>query len=346
MLHVRFSVLLFQLLITVSVLTPEILSGQQLNRYEFISQHMGTEFQVVFYASDPAVAEEASEAVFNRIEELNEIMSDYLETSELNRLSQTSGTGNYIEVSKPLYDVINRSVQISDEANGRFDITVGPYSHIWRGINRMSEPQLPTPEELRRAGKSVGNQFIDINDDAKKIRLEKQNMILDLGGIAKGYATDEGLKILETFGITSAFVNGGGDISIGDPPPGQLGWNIAIPLMSADAPKFMELSLANRAISTSGDQYQFIEIDGTRFSHIIDPVTGLGITDRIQVTIISKNGMDADAYASALNVMDFKKAKTFVKSNHGIEACIQKEYKDDVMIWMSDGFYPFLKPEK
>ncbi len=345
MLNVRFSLFLFHLFATLFGLTTELLSGQQLNRFEFKSQHMGTEFQVVFYAPDSSIAQKASEAVFSRIEELNEIMSDYLESSELNQLSKTSGSGNYIEVSKPLFEVLKRSVRISDETNGQFDITVGPYTHLWRGINRMTEPQLPAPEELRQAGESVGYQFIELDDNTKKVRLEKQDMILDLGGIAKGYATDEGLKILEGFGITSAFVNGGGDISIGDPPPGELGWTIAIPVMNTAQPEFIELLIANRAMTTSGDLYQYIEIDGTRFSHIIDPLTGLGKTERIQVTVISKKGLDADAYASALNIMGFEKAKAFTKSKKGIEALIQKDDEAGLTVWKSDGFYSFMKPE-
>jgi FAD:protein FMN transferase len=318
-------------------------SNGEFERYEFVSVHMGTEFQLVFYASDSITAERASNAVFNRIEELNTIMSDYLEESEINRLANTAGSGNFVEVSSPLFEVVKRSLEISKETNGRFDITIGPYSRIWRGINREQNPQLPSPQELREASKKVGFQLISIDQESRQIRLNQEGMLLDLGGIAKGYAADEGLGVLDQFGIRSAFVNGGGDIAVGDPPPGLQGWNIAIPLLNVDEPEFMELSLSSQAITTSGQLYQNIEIDGVEYSHIIDPFTGIGITEKVQVSVISEYGIDADAYASALSVMGIDQATQFVRDQEEIEAFIQYVSEEGIESWQSDGFNEYVK---
>jgi FAD:protein FMN transferase len=224
-------------------------------------------------------------------------------------------------------------------------ITVFKERNMWRGINREAEPQLPSQDELSRAGKSVGFDLIRTDNKAKSIKLKEPDMILDLGGIAKGYAADEGLKVLNAFGISSAFVNGGGDISIGDPPPGRSGWVIAIPYLDPVSPDYLELNITGKAVTTSGHQYQFVEIEGIKYSHIINPFTGIGITDGSQVSVIAGNGMDADAFASALSVMEFDDAIEFVKNKPGLEALIQKVSSGDAQIWKSDGFNTYIKTE-
>ena len=131
-------------------------SAQDLNRYEFESRHMGTRFQIILYADSDSIAQSASYSAFATIEHLNNILSDYLPDSELSRLSQNSGAGKQIPVSKPLFELLDRSKNISRKTNGWFDITIGPYTHIWRGLNRMSDPALPSKSELITAASQVG----------------------------------------------------------------------------------------------------------------------------------------------------------------------------------------------
>ena len=129
------------------------------------------------------------------------------------------------------------------------------------------------------------------------VLLKLPGMQLDLGGIAKGYAADEALATLRARGIKSALVAVGGDIAIGDAPPGQQGWRIGL------EPVGGELLLHNAAVSTSGDTEQFREIGGVRYSHIIDPKTGRGITSRIAVTVVARRGLEADPIATAISVL-------------------------------------------
>lgn len=332
---------LFLPVIITLFLSSCLLVDQELKRHEYNSAHMGTQFRIVLYATDESLAGKASNAAFERIEELNNILSDYLEESELNMLSRSSGSGHPVQVSEPLYKVLKHSIEVSEKTGGYFDMTVGPYSQIWRGIRRELDPSLPGQDELSDAGKSIGYNLIKMDEEKRSVKLLKEDMRLDPGGIAKGFASDEALKVLGQFGIRRAFVDGGGDISTGDAPPDKKGWSIAIPVWNNnEEPDYVELLLANKAIATSGDLFQFVEIDGRKYSHIIDPKTGLGITDRIQVTVIAANGMDADAYASAMSVMGLEKAKDLVTATSTLEALIQRVENNEIKIWKSDGFGP------
>ncbi len=134
--------------------------------------------------------------------------------------------------------------------------------------------------------------------------LTQPGMRLDLGGIGAGYAVDEALAVLREHGITRAMVNASGDIGVSDPPPGAAGWKIGIaPLEKPDGPPSRYLLLANAAVTTSGDAFQYVEIDGQRYSHIVDPKTGLGLTDRMSVTVVARDCITADSYATAVCVL-------------------------------------------
>lgn len=314
-------------------------SGQKLSRFEFESPHMGTNFQIILYTEDDSLAKIASDAVFDRIDELESILSDYREDSELSRLSAASGSERAVKVSEPLFYLLKRSVEISKETHGYFDITIGPYTQLWREMRREPCPQLPDESELKIAGKSVGYRSVILNKENQTVKLLHKGMRLDPGGIGKGYTSDEALKVLHGYGINIALINAGGDISAGQPPPGKEGWDIAIPLYNKDGEiDYHRFKIAGEAINTSGNLFQFVEIDGEKYSHIIHPKTGLGITDQIQVSVISANGTDADAFATALSVMGFRKAKNFIESKQNFEALIQTTQNGETDVWFSDNF--------
>lgn len=330
---------LFLPAIIIFLLFSSCSSGKELQRYEYNSVHMGTQFKIVLYATDASLAGRASDAAFARIKELDHILSDYIEGSELNRLSLSSGSGQPVQVSEPLFRVLKHSIEVSEKTEGHFDMTVGPYSEIWRGIRREVDPTLPGQDELTATGERVGYHFIRLNEKNRSVELLKKGMMLDPGGIAKGYTSDEALKVLDQFGIRRAFVDGGGDISTGNAPPDKEGWSIAIPIWNDNRETdYVELLLSNKAITTSGNLFQFVEINGTKYSHIIDPANGMGLTDQIQVTVTAPEGMDADAYASALSVMGLEKAKELVTSLSNLEALIQRRENGQIKIWESDGF--------
>lgn len=306
---------------------------------------MGTTFQIILYAENDSIAEAVSNNAFKTIDELNSILSDYLPNSELSQLSLFSESGKAVKVSPPLFDLLIQSKRISEVTSGWFDITIGPYTHIWRGLNRMSEPKLPSESELEDAASRVGYQKILLDEADQSVTLQTKNMRLDPGGIGKGFASHKALETLYEYGITRALINAGGDVSAGDPPPGKEGWSVAVPVrFDEDSTRFEELTIANRSVNTSGSLYQSIEIDGVTYSHIINPKTGMGHTEQVQVSVIARDGAVADALATALSVMPVNEAKLLVESKPGIEAVIFRKREDGTIDrWSSGSFDELLR---
>ena len=178
---------------------------------------MGTLMTITLYAPDAAAAKAAAAAAFQRIDALEDIMSDYQADSELMRLcDQPFGTP--VPVSAELFDVLQRAQKVSKLSDGAFDVTVGPYVRLWRFARKRKV--LPTPAEIAAARAAVGWQKLRLDPRARTVTLLVPNMRLDLGSIGKGYAADQALLVLKGRGIDRALVAASGDIAIGNPPPG------------------------------------------------------------------------------------------------------------------------------
>lgn len=279
-------------------------------RFEYRQLHMGVEARLVFYAADSARALTAARAAFDRIAELDAIMSDYRDDSELMRLV-AEPVGTWVSVSDPLWRVLLFAQQLARESNGAFDVTAGPVVRQWREARRTGE--LPGPRELAEARSRTGSRLLELDPDRKAVRLHRPGMRLDLGGIAKGFAADEALETLRRQGIDHALIEMGGDIVVGDPPPGQNGWRIRI-ADAAGAPPLIEL--ANAAISTSGDAVQFVEIDGVRYSHVVDPRTGMALRDRTAATVIAPDGLRSDPLSTLAGVLGEEEGSAFLRRHY------------------------------
>jgi len=286
--------------------------SDNLHRYEATGRHMGVVFKIAIYSESETKAKLGFKAAFDRIDELNRTMSDYAPDSELSRLSRTSPTSQPVEVSCDLWQVLAKSQDLSKKTDGAFDITVGPLTKLWRRARRQKE--LPSKQRLQEEMRAVGYQHLKLNRSNKSASLSVPNMRLDLGGIAKGFAADEALIAIKSQRISQALVNASGDIALGDSPPGKSGWKIGIAPLDANSPPSRFLELSNCAVATSGDAWQFVEVDGKRYSHIIDPRTGLGVTNRSSVTIVAPNCTDADSLASAVSVLGPKAGIELVDS--------------------------------
>ncbi|MCH7989744.1 MAG: FAD:protein FMN transferase [Planctomycetes bacterium] len=286
-----------------------------LSRFDFREIHMGVPFRIVLYAPNESSANKAARAAFDRIAQLNRIMSDYDQKSELMRLCKSARPEHPVKVSPELLFVLSRSNELSRKTKGAFDVSVGPVVRLWRRARRRK--QLPDPIRLGEARRLVDYRFIEIDEKAGTVTLQKTGMRLDLGGIAKGYAGDQALDVLKQRGITQAMIDGSGDIVVGDPPPGKRGWKIGIaPLEKPDGPPSRYLLLSNAAIATSGDAFQYVEIAGIRYSHIVNPKTGLGLTTRSSVTVIAPDGITADSLASAVAVLGVKKGLNLIEATN------------------------------
>jgi FAD:protein FMN transferase len=307
-----------------------------LERFESSQSHMGTKFVIVLYAPDAAAANRGFEAAFGRIADLDACLSDYVSDSELSRLSGASPTPEPVPVSDDLLAVLMRAQQISQQTGGAFDVTVGPLTKLWRRARRLEE--MPTAQRLREARDAVGYQSLIVDANARTVHLLKPHMRLDLGGIAKGYAIDQALRELERHGISQALVNASGDMAASGPPPGKTGWTVGIAPLEPKAPPSVFGLLAHQAIATSGDAFQFVEIDRQRYSHIIDPRTGWGLAERSSVSVLARTCTDADALASAVSVLGPEAGLVWIEALPQTEAFMVCVENDQIVTRQSSGF--------
>jgi FAD:protein FMN transferase len=289
-----------------------------LQRFSYTEPHMGTLFRLTLYAPNQAEADAAAKAAFVRVAALDGIMSDYRATSELMQLCQKAG-GDPVRVSEELFFVLSRAQQVSRRSEGAFDVTVGPVVKLWRRARRSQ--QLPDPKELAQALALVGWDKVKLDEKARTVQLTKPGMQLDLGGIAKGYTGDEVLAVLRGHKITRALIAAGGDIVVGDPPPDADGWTVGIaPLEDPNKKPSRYLTLKNAAVSTSGDAEQYVGIDGKRYSHIVDPRTGIGLVGRMSVSVIAPRGIIADSLTKVAAVLGPEKGLPIIEEEEGTAA--------------------------
>lgn len=328
-----------------ALLVPGNVTAEELQRFRFERAEMGLPFRITLYAPDEASARTAADAAFERIALLNGIMSDYDSDSELSRLSRTSGTGQRVPVSTLLWTVLERSQQLAERTNGAFDITVGPLVNVWRRARRKHE--LPRPDLLAEMQQRTGFRSLHLDPASKSAELLVPDMRLDLGGIAKGFAVDQALAVLRERGFPRAFVAGSGDMAFGDAPPGERGWKIEVGrLAEPDAPPAETLELANCAIATSGDAFQYVEIEGRRYSHIVNPWTGIGLTDHSLVTIIAADGITADSLATAVSVLGPEKGMPLIEETPGAAALIARKPGERVEIVKSSRWAELPRPQE
>lgn len=302
-----------------------------LQRFEYVQLEMGSLFRLTFFADNKTNADAAAVATFERVEELNRIMSDYDPQSELMQLCARP-VGEPTRVSKDLFRILQASQKLSEESDGAFDVTVGPFVQLWR--NARKTKILPAENEIAEARKAVGWRKLKLDSVKQTATLLAPNMKLDLGGIAKGFAANEALLILKRQGIRRAMVAASGDIAAGDAPAGDKGWKIGVGKMDVAAvydrrapdgrrsQTAATLTLKHCGVSTSGDAEQFVEIGGKRYSHIVNPKTGLGLTNRIQATVIAPTATQSDSFATAVCILGAESGLRLIESQRGMDVFI------------------------
>ncbi len=291
-------------------------AAPKLTRYSFTEPHMGTTFKILVYAPNEDAAEKAAKEAFARVAELDGIMSDYKPASELMRLCAKAG-GDPVKVSDDLWTVLERAQEVAKRSDGAFDVTVGPIVRLWRRARRTH--QLPDADELAKAKALVGYDKVTLDPKGHTVRLAKKEMRLDLGGIAKGYAADQALVVLKKHGLPRALVAAGGDIAVGDAPADAAAWTIGIsPVEDPESKPKKYLLLTHAAVSTSGDAEQYVEIGGKRYSHIVDPKTGIGLVGRMTATVVAPNGLWSDPLTKVVAVLGPEKGFPIIEETKGV----------------------------
>lgn len=281
---------------------------------------MNTLISIKVFSSDANLAKQALDEAFNEFKRIEALTDKFAEKnlpdpekSDVYRINQNAGIKPVI-VSVDTLLLLDKSIQYAELSEGAFDITIGPVMELW-GFGQ-DQKSVPEDNELKNKLSLVGYEQIIINQEEKTVFLPKKGMEIDLGGIAKGYATDSAVKKLKELGITSAMINAGGNVfALGSKPDGSP-WLTGIQ-DPRDASKIVAVvKLIDSAAVTSGDyERNFIE-DGVLYHHILDPSTGKPARQGISATIVAPNATDADILSTAYFVLGYNKGmRNFYNTN-------------------------------
>jgi thiamine biosynthesis lipoprotein len=287
--------------------------GDWLSREEAI---MGTSVRVELWSEDRGAGDAAIAAVMDRMHRIDETMSHCKPDSELMQINRFASDGP-VPVSRPMYDIIARSIDFSRLSDGAFDITFASVGHLYdyrRGVQ-------PGEDELERGRAAIGYRNLILDRQRCTIRFARPGVRIDLGGFAKGLAVDDGAAILRRRGVRNAIVTAGGDSHILGDRRGRP-WMIGIrDPRSADAVVAV-LPLQDAALSTSGDYERYFERDGIRYHHLIDPATGKSPCGVRSVTVVAPDGLTSEALSKSVFVMGVDKGLRLVESLAGVDAVV------------------------
>lgn len=298
--------------------------------HEFSSKCMGTDFKILIDHDSEKNSSIAAYEAFQEANRLNLIFSDYDSESELSQLSNSSYSSQKVKLSEELFEVLEFSKSLAVETEGAFDPTLGQLSRLWR-ISRFRK-SLPSVISIEKAMDRVGSQHLILSKPQKEATLLKPGIILDLGGIAKGYTADRMMLILKNMGFERCLIDAGGDLTLGKRPRQRKGWKIQVG--GIKHPDLPMMTLENCSVATSGDSSQFVEINDRKYSHIVNPRTGYGLENLTQVTVIAPNGISADSLATTLSVLGPDKSKELeiLKKKEGIRAFFVTQKKDNQIL--------------
>jgi thiamine biosynthesis lipoprotein len=340
--HRRSRIATTMVVVTVALTAGGVPAADELRRFTRTEVHMATGFTLVAYAPDAAVAETAFDAAFARIAAIDARLNDYNPDSELSRLSARAPTAEAVPVSDDVWAVLVRADSFARLTDGAFDATVGPLTTLWRQMRVRR--RLAAPEAVAAAVAAAGYRHMRLDEASRGVALLQPGMRLDLGGIGQGFAADEALAVLRSHGLTSALVDASGDIACGLPPPGVPAWRIGIASSKGEEGAARHLHVSSCGVSTSGDAFQSVEIDGVRYSHIVDPRTGLGLTRQASATVIARDCTTADSYATAVSVLGPQKGLELIEETKDAAAVIVRAPEGKVETFTSKRLAEHIEP--
>ena len=277
---------------------------------------MGTSVRVELWSEDRAAGEVAIAAVMERMHQIDETMSPFKPDSELSRINRAAFAGP-VSISRPMIDVIARSIDFSEMSAGAFDITFASVGHLYDYRLRIR----PSDDELAQARAAIGYRNLILDSQACTIRFARPGVRIDLGGFAKGLAVDDGAAILQSRGIRNAIVTAGGDSHILGDRRGRP-WTIGIRDPRKAGEMVAVLPLQDVALSTSGDYERYFEHDGVRYHHLIDPATGRSPSGVRSVTVVAPDGLTSEALTKCVFVMGVERGMRLVESLEGVDAVV------------------------
>ena len=299
---------------------------------------MGTIVQIkvsIKGSADRAAAERAIEKAFEEISRVEDTFSVFKKDSEVSRINSL-GANETLKISDEAFDLIEKAIEYNNKTSGVFDITVKPLVDLWRAAKAANK--LPDEAEIKAALARIGSQNIVLDRAGRTISFKMPGMAIDLGGVAKGYATDRAVKVLKENGIENAIVNAGGDMYCLGRRSAKVEWNVGIRHPRKKDGVLFRLKLQDKAIDTSGDYEKYFILNGRRYSHIIDPRTGMPVGDGVvSATVTAGDSTTADILATALCLLGREGLDT-VRSVPGADALIVLNEGGYLKIEMTEGF--------
>lgn len=278
------------------------------NIWEISGNAFGTQYHInVVLTEDRDRLQHLAEGIESVIESVDASMSTWRDDSELSRFNQLEDQGRWFRVSEPLFHVLHASQDIAETSGGAFDITIGPVVNLW-GFGPDGRPdRVPDPDMLAEVLAATGYQQLELDPVQSAVRA-RSRQYLDLSGIAKGYGVDAVADYLSEQGVSAYLVEIGGEIRVLGRKPDGTAWRIAIEEPNDQGRSISRVVAMDRhALATSGDYRNYYESEGQRFSHTINPETGMPVDHRLaSVTVITDTAMAADAWATAFTVLGFE----------------------------------------
>jgi thiamine biosynthesis lipoprotein ApbE len=297
---------------------------------------MGTWAEITVYSQDVQAANSAVESALDAMTQVDTLMSAYQQDSEISGINRQAGK-KAVAVSSQTFFVVKSAVHYSEISDGAFDITISPLIRSWGFFRKQG--RIPPQEEIKRNRALVNYKMIELDSERQRIKLLKNGMTLDLGGIAKGYAVDQAVEKLRDAKIENVLVNLSGNMYAMGRPKDKYAWHIGIrhPRQKENLLGFIKLQ--EEAIATSGDYENFFIHDGKKYSHIINPRTGYPVSGIASVTIIAQTAMEADALSTTVFALGAERGLQLIESIDGVEGVIVKvDEKEELSFVMSEGF--------
>jgi thiamine biosynthesis lipoprotein len=284
---------------------------------------MGTSCQIEVYARDAAAASELFEAAFDEIERVEEMLSTYRPTSEISRINAHAATAP-VTTDPETFALLERALFFASRSDGAFDVTVGRLIEAWGFFSK--EKHRPTRVALDRARRQVGWRHVALDAAERTVAFRVPGLRLDLGGLGKGYALERVARLLRGFGVRAALLEAGTSsyVAVGA-PPGAPGWPIRVPDPLDRTRTLSTVPLRDGALSTSGSYEKYFELEGRRYSHIMDPRSGEPVQGMVQVTARTDSALDSDMMSTALFVLGPEQGAALLDTVPGGQALLVRE---------------------
>lgn len=301
---------------------------------------MGSRFEITAVSADDPLAWQSIEAAIAEIDRIEKLISSWDPHSQTSKINLFAGI-RPVTVDQELFELIRRSQKISRLTGGAFDISFASIDNIWRFDGSMS--QLPDSALVAASVQKINWRDIQLNPDSLSVYLPHQGMRIGFGGIGKGYAANRARTLMQGMGITSGLVNAGGDLIAWGQRPQGAAWSIGIADPENPAQIFAQLEINNQAVVTSGSYEKFVEFEGRRYAHIIDPRTGWPVQTLKSVTIICPDAELGDALATAVFVLGPQDGLYLINQLKGI-SCLMVTNSNEIL--QSEGLEIERKKEK